>query len=64
MNMTIKFIAFCAVLAGATTSFSMQNSCAAQSGALVTPVIELYTSEGCSSCVSNQPSHLEGRLMS
>jgi hypothetical protein len=28
----------------------MQNSCVAQSGAAVTPVIELYTSQGCSSC--------------
>lgn len=28
----------------------MQNGCAAQSGPLLTPVIELYTSEGCSSC--------------
>ena len=28
----------------------MQNGCAAQSGTGVTPVIELYTSEGCSSC--------------
>lgn len=28
----------------------MQNACTAQSGAAVTPVIELYTSQGCSSC--------------
>jgi len=28
----------------------MKESCAAQSGAALTPVIELYTSEGCSSC--------------
>ncbi|MEO6291326.1 MAG: DUF1223 domain-containing protein [Burkholderiaceae bacterium] len=28
----------------------MQNGCTAQSAATVTPVIELYTSEGCSSC--------------
>ncbi|MBU0590067.1 MAG: DUF1223 domain-containing protein [Gammaproteobacteria bacterium] len=50
MKNTIKFIAVCAVMAGATASFSMENGCAAQSGAQVTPVIELYTSEGCSSC--------------
>ncbi|WP_296919674.1 thioredoxin family protein [Polaromonas sp.] len=28
----------------------MQNQCIASSGSLVTPVLELYTSEGCSSC--------------
>ncbi|WP_348065711.1 DUF1223 domain-containing protein [Polaromonas sp.] len=28
----------------------MQNQCATSSGPLVTPVLELYTSEGCSSC--------------
>ena len=28
----------------------LAGSCSAQSGAAVTPVIELYTSEGCSSC--------------
>lgn len=51
---TIKFIASCAYLTGATASFGMQNTCSLQSGvtsgATVTPVIELYTSEGCSSC--------------
>jgi hypothetical protein len=36
--------------ASAATCFAMANSCLAQSGAHVTPVIELYTSEGCSSC--------------
>lgn len=50
MGMTTKLIAACAVFTGATASFSMQGSCAAQSGAALTPVIELYTSEGCSSC--------------
>jgi hypothetical protein len=43
------------VLAGvacalAATGFAMANSCLAQSGDQVTPVVELYTSEGCSSC--------------
>lgn len=45
-----KFIAACALMAGATATFGMQNQCAASSGPLVTPVLELYTSEGCSSC--------------
>lgn len=36
--------------ASAATSFAMANSCMVQSGAHVTPVVELYTSEGCSSC--------------
>ncbi len=47
---TPKIIAACALWAGATTSFGMQGQCAASSGPLVTPVLELYTSEGCSSC--------------
>jgi hypothetical protein len=45
-----KIIAACALLTGATATFGMQNQCAASSGAQVTPVLELYTSEGCSSC--------------
>ncbi|OOG57524.1 DUF1223 domain-containing protein [Polaromonas sp. C04] len=50
MKITIKLIAICAVSTGATASFSMENGCVFQSGAALTPVIELYTSEGCSSC--------------
>lgn len=34
----------------ATTVFAQTSQCAATSSANVTPVIELYTSEGCSSC--------------
>ncbi len=45
-----KFIAACALLTVATATFGMQNQCVASSGPLVTPVLELYTSEGCSSC--------------
>ncbi len=45
-----KIIAACALLAGATATFGMQNQCVASSGAQTTPVLELYTSEGCSSC--------------
>lgn len=45
-----KIMAACALLAGATATFGMQSQCAARSGPTVTPVLELYTSEGCSSC--------------
>ncbi len=45
-----KIIAAGALLATATAAFGMQNQCAATSGPQVTPVLELYTSEGCSSC--------------
>jgi hypothetical protein len=34
----------------AAGAFASDSSCSAQSGVSVTPVIELYTSEGCSSC--------------
>jgi len=45
-----KFIALCALGAGAGTAFGMKTQCSASSGPLITPVLELYTSEGCSSC--------------
>lgn len=45
----ILSIAFCAVSVRAGDAFSME-SCSAKSAAQLTPVIELYTSEGCSSC--------------
>lgn len=45
-----KIIAACALWAWATASFGMQAQCSASSGPQVTPVLELYTSEGCSSC--------------
>lgn len=45
-----KIIAASACLACATATFGMQAQCAASSGPQVTPVLELYTSEGCSSC--------------
>jgi hypothetical protein len=45
-----KLIAASACLAWATATFGMQNQCTASSGPLSTPVLELYTSEGCSSC--------------
>jgi hypothetical protein len=53
-SIATKLIATCALLAGANASFAMQNAangqCSASSGKLITPVLELYTSEGCSSC--------------
>ncbi len=47
---TTKIIAACALFCWASTVFAAQNTCSAQSAATLTPVIELYTSEGCSSC--------------
>ena len=47
---TLQTIAACASLFGAAGSWAAQGACAAQSGPTVTPVVELYTSEGCSSC--------------
>src|SRR6185312_13163464 len=50
MTKTIKLIATCVLYTWVSACFSMQNGCAGQSGSGVTPVTELYTSEGCSSC--------------
>jgi hypothetical protein len=47
---TIKSIAACALFTLATGTFAQQNQCSVASGATITPVVELYTSEGCSSC--------------
>jgi hypothetical protein len=49
-SITIKLVASCAIIYWPVASFGTQNMCAAQSAATLTPVIELYTSEGCSSC--------------
>lgn len=38
------------LLLACCSAFSAQNACTVASGPAVTPVIELYTSEGCSSC--------------
>ena len=46
----IYIIASQSIITPASAVFAMQNGCSAQSAATVTPVIELYTSEGCSSC--------------
>ncbi|WP_309678099.1 DUF1223 domain-containing protein [Polaromonas sp.] len=45
-----KTIAVCALLFRVGSAFAVQNQCSATSGASITPVVELYTSEGCSSC--------------
>ncbi len=48
-SLTPLLIALCAVSMPATSVFGMSN-CSAKSALTLTPVIELYTSEGCSSC--------------
>jgi hypothetical protein len=45
-----KVIAACALFTWASGPFAADSVCSASSGDNVTPVIELYTSEGCSSC--------------
>ena len=47
---TIKLIAAYALFTSATGTFAQSNQCSVTSGATITPVVELYTSEGCSSC--------------
>ena len=52
-KIAIYSIAFSVILLSTKSAFSQNISiptCSAQSGPLKTPVIELYTSEGCSSC--------------
>ncbi|MEO7548267.1 MAG: DUF1223 domain-containing protein [Ramlibacter sp.] len=49
MPISLRSLAAGCVLAGACASVAAQ-SCQAESAATLTPVIELYTSEGCSSC--------------
>lgn len=43
-------IAAFALMCWATSALAQSNQCSVASGATITPVIELYTSEGCSSC--------------
>jgi hypothetical protein len=47
---TIFFIAIQAINTPAIAQFNASKSCKAASGETITPVVELYTSEGCSSC--------------
>lgn len=49
-HITTKLIAACALICWATGVFAQSNQCSITSGTTVTPVVELYTSEGCSSC--------------
>ena len=47
---TILSIALAVACLAPVAALSAQNMCAATSGGSITPVLELYTSEGCSSC--------------
>jgi hypothetical protein len=47
---TRKILAVAVLFATASSSFSAPNECTATSGSKLTPVLELFTSEGCSSC--------------
>lgn len=49
-QVAIKFIVGSLGLTGAAAVFGTENACEARSGPLLNPVVELYTSEGCSSC--------------
>ncbi len=46
----IKIIAALAIYTSASTVFAQKSTCSATSGSTLVPVIELYTSQGCSSC--------------
>lgn len=51
--MTLRFahhFATLTLVTASSTAFAQSASCSVQSAATVTPVLELYTSEGCSSC--------------
>ena len=43
-------IAACVIFYCSGAAFAQQNQCRVTSGTTITPVVELYTSEGCSSC--------------
>ena len=49
-RLATKTIAVSMLLAAVSHAMAASSQCAAQSGALRAPVVELYTSEGCSSC--------------
>lgn len=45
-----KLIAASTLICWAGSTFGTETACSAASGEFITPVFELYTSEGCSSC--------------
>jgi hypothetical protein len=50
LKFTIIFIAIQTANTTAIAKFDSSTACKASSGSTITPVVELYTSEGCSSC--------------
>jgi hypothetical protein len=50
MSFALRACAAAALLASGVSAFAAAPTCQAQSPPTLTPVIELYTSEGCSSC--------------
>ena len=50
MPSLLRDLAAAGLLASGISAFAAAPSCQAESAAVLTPVIELYTSEGCSSC--------------
>ena len=46
----LQLTAACALIGLATGALAQANQCTVASGPTITPVVELYTSEGCSSC--------------
>jgi hypothetical protein len=50
LKFTAFFIALQAINTPAIAQFNASKACKSTSGETITPVVELYTSEGCSSC--------------
>jgi hypothetical protein len=67
---TIKLVAITALLTCGGAVLAQSTNCSAQSAATLTPVIELFTSEGCSSCPPTdqwlstlKPAHAKGQVV-